>query len=205
MRPWGPASGMRRGEYGAEVSRTLRPSKVCPCPTLYAVGVRTDGGVGGNENSKYLGASSSFDQAQGPTSRIPTEYERPWPSTSTMTWPEEPTPALPNVQLGETLNRSPIRLRNDPPQAAPDIPRSSSPYPNFTRQAPVGQPSMGQSPSNNNNTRGFLDSTSGFAGGIGGGTLNQAFAANNNRLSSGKCLTIFYVLYPFHQAFSDLG
>jgi len=90
---------------------------------------------------------------------------------------------------------SPARLRgvfHDTPQPAADIPRSSSPYTGFPRQASVGQSTMAQSPPTN--TRGgFLENTAGFSGGITGGSLSQTYGATS-RLPSGKRLQFFRFL-----------
>lgn len=73
---------------------------------------------------------------------------------------------------------SPARLRgafHDAPQPAADIPRSSSPYTSFPRQAPVGQSTMAQSPPNNIRG-GFHESATGFSG---GGSLSQAYGPSS--------------------------
>lgn len=126
-----------------------------------------------NEESSFSGPTS-FEQGQTSSTRAQ------WP----VNWRDETS-----AQLNDPLSRSPVRLRgnlHDAPQTVADIPRSTSPYASFTRQAPVGQPPMAQSPPSA--TRGgFLDNSPGFSGGI---TSGQAFAGSN-RLASGMSLRLF--------------
>ena len=96
------------------------------------------------------------------------------------------------MPINESLGRPPVRLRSgqhDSPQAAVDIPRSSSPYTPFTRQANLSQSPITQSPPNNTN-RGFLDNSAAFGGNLGGSTLGQAYGGGD-RLAMGKFPEIF--------------
>lgn len=140
--------------------------------------------VAGNDETSYRG-TTSFDSTQGSSSRRP-DYH-PWQQ-----WPEDTSTSLSNAQ--DPLSRSPVRIRgnlHDASQTTADVPRSSSPYGNFTVQAPVGQPSMTQSPPNTNS--GVLENQTSFTSGITAGPLGQAYGVGN-RLPPGMCLRPFCFL-----------